>query len=63
MVNLPEDVAKVEAAAAGAAAEAAKAAATTEAWYSKAVTWVVGNAGKVVIGVVVLVAILVWKFL
>jgi len=56
MTNLPEDVTKIETA-------AQTAVTTSEAWYSKAVTWVVGNAGKVVIGVAVLVALVVWKLL
>ena len=56
MANLPEDVAKVEAA-------AQTAVTATESFYSKAKTWVAGNAGKVTIGAVGLGALLVWKFL
>ncbi len=56
MADLSQEVKSAEAA-------VSTATAVTESKFSKAKTWVVGNAGKVVIGVLVLVAILVWKLL
>ncbi len=44
-------------------ADATAAVTATESFYSKAKTWVAGNAGKVTIGALVAAAALVWKFL
>lgn len=49
MTNLPEDVTQAEA--------------TAQTWYSKAVAWVTANPTKVVTGVLVVVALAVWKIL